>query len=123
MATQKRQRDAPELAKFALLAKVGLNQGAVEERMLAAGMVPAALFGDAAMSPIGAAAGPDSVVVDGLLVPPRGSPALDKYERMARQGIPQGAVETSMLNDGVHPGALFEQPLTSASAIRMRALR
>jgi len=123
MAVQKRQRDAPELAKFAHLAKVGLNQGAVEERMLATGMAPAALFGDAAMTNSRGAAGPDAMVVDGLLVPPPDSPALDKYTRMVRHNIPQGAVETSMLNDGVHPRAVFEHPMTSASAIRVRTLR
>jgi len=35
---------------------------------------------------------------------------------MKAAGLPQGAIENSMMRDGVHPGALYDNPLNNPGA-------
>eukprot|EP00924_Labyrinthula_sp_SR-Ha-C_P009083 maker-scaffold_2-augustus-gene-12.61-mRNA-1 protein AED:0.00 eAED:0.00 QI:78/1/1/1/0/1/2/376/615 len=48
-------------------------------------------------------------------------PRIQKYEKMKKTGLPQGAVENGMIRDGVDPATLYDELITDPSRVIVRA--
>lgn len=92
----------PALAKYNRMLKAGLPRGAVEQSMTRDGIDPKLLFSDSSSitESNGNSEAPAEMITSN-------DPALAKYTRMLKAGLPRGAVEQSMTRDGVNPRLLF----------------
>jgi len=63
----------------------------------------------------------DFIMLDGLKLPPRESPLLEKYKKMLKAGLPQGAVELSLMRDGYHVSALFDDPINKPKSLPQKS--
>jgi len=101
------------LKKFAMMQKMNLPQGAIEQAMVRANVDPALLFGASAMTSM-ASASPAAAIAEGGGGGPGGP--LEKYYKMQKMNLPQGAIEQKMIADGIDPSAMFgESAMTHIS--------
>lgn len=60
---------------------------------------------------------PPMETIHGYKKPPGNSQKLEKYRRMMKAGLPQGAIENAMIRDGIHPVSMFDNPLADLTPI------
>ena len=88
------------LEKYTKMQKCGLPQGAIENAMLRDGLDPSLLFGVNALNKLKT----DDETFKRLT---EDDPNLEKYKKMKKCGLPQGAIENAMMREFIHPASIF----------------
>jgi len=108
-------RDDPAFQKYLKMRKMGLPDGAIRNAMERDGVDPSVLDLDLEKSLKSQTKG-GSDVDDG--VPIKDDPALQKYFKMRKMGLPDGAIRNAMERDGVDSSVLDLDPEKSLKSQR-----
>ncbi|KAH9254873.1 hypothetical protein BASA81_007123 [Batrachochytrium salamandrivorans] len=99
----------PKLEKYFKMKRAGLPEGAIENALRRDGMDPK-LFYDAVKAQNGGVEGDGSNGGSGIGAEVL-DPELEKYRKMQKNGLPEGAVRQAMLRDGVDSSRLYGGPV------------
>jgi len=119
--------DDPALAKYKKMQKMRLPEGAIMNAMEKDGFNPDCLLNPSQGPPAGASgAGASAPKAAGLKKfgggnqnkksVPIDDPGLDKYKKMKKMRLPEGAIRNAMEKDGFDPECLFNPKVTPAAA-------
>jgi hypothetical protein len=107
----------PDLSKYYKMLQLGLPMGAVHQKMKKDGMEPSLLSAQERQGKQGNSAGrrADPATKDPGKKDPSNNPKLTKYFKMLKMGIPRGAVENKMKQDGLTPSLLSSATVPSST--------